>query len=317
MKCHKCKATIDDDSKYCTYCGTLINKNKETKKEELIKERLLDIYLDNKNDTIREKSFSLPQLLLGSFYLLYRKMYIYAIPSILLFIISLFFAKYALLILIIRNVIFAFYFNTIYFINANNKVDKIIDMDIPIEEKVKLCQKLGGTSFIPIVISLAIIFVLGIILIVLYATVLISTGNSMMNDNDSPELYDLKYNVPENFKTSNFNDQFSKYYSYMDEEYNYCSFTINQNDFTTLYPTVEKYLKTNAIVNSTDTLSDIKKVTINNYEWQGIVISSNNLKYIYATKYKGRIYSLEFNTTKELDPCSDYYKSVLQSLRFK
>ena len=27
MKCPKCKATIDDNSKFCDYCGTKLNEN--------------------------------------------------------------------------------------------------------------------------------------------------------------------------------------------------------------------------------------------------------------------------------------------------
>ena len=82
MKCPKCKATIDNDSKYCTYCGVLINKDNIEKKENITKEKLLDAFISNNNEEIKEKSFSLPQVLLGTIYLLYRKMYLYALISI-------------------------------------------------------------------------------------------------------------------------------------------------------------------------------------------------------------------------------------------
>lgn len=321
MKCPKCKATIDNDSKYCTYCGILINKDNIEKKENITKEKLLDAFIGNNSEEIKEKSFSLPQVLLGTIYLLYRKMYLYALISIIIFIGSLFLSKYFILIIVIRNIVFAFYFNTIYYNHANNKVNDIMKMSIDDTSKEKLCKKKGGTSIIPIIIGFSSTLAIGVVLILVGAAVLITSDNNLLKNyiSDKPELYNLKYTVPDKFQTTSFNDKYSKYYSYMDDDYNYCSFTISQNDFTSLYPTTEKFLKSSAVMTANETVSDVKKVTINNYEWQGLIITSQkDLKYIYATKKDDRYYSIDFTTDKEgQDPCLIYYKQVLNSLEFK
>jgi len=140
MKCPKCKATIDEDSKYCTFCGSLINENAIEKNTNTIKDKLIDIYIDKNSEEIKDQSFSLPELLLGTFYLFYRKMYLLAFISIVILIISCFFYKYLLLILVLRNTIFAFIFNKLYYNKVTNNVDMILRTQKTDLEKEKICK---------------------------------------------------------------------------------------------------------------------------------------------------------------------------------
>ncbi len=314
MKCPKCKATIDDDSKYCTYCGNLINEN-VTEKFSTLKDKLIDVYIDKNNEEIKESSFSLPELLLGTFYLLYRKMYLLSFISILILIIGCFFYKYLLLILVVRNTLFAFFFNKVYYDHVTKKVDEITKYKNTDLEKEKICKNKGGTTLTPIFIFGGLL-IIGLITLVIVYILYFSSTNIFNNIKDEPKLYDLKYNVPEKFQASSFNDTYSKYYSYMDEDYNYCFFTINQSDFTGIYKDTDSYLKSASLLTPTDKTTEIKTVVINSTEWKGIVSTANNYKYIYATKYNDRFYSITFSINNENDKCLPYYKEVLNSLSF-
>lgn len=309
MECPKCKATIDDDSKYCTYCGILINNNKESKVDKE-KEKLLDAYIGNNSDQIKEKSFSLPTFLLGEFYFAYRKMYLLAFLSFITLIICLFLGSYIALGLVIRNTIFAFFFNKLYCNYANHKIDKL-DKSLSEEEKIALCKKKGGTSILSICIVSVPLFLAFLFFFILYIAVLTADKGYIIND--KPELYDLTYKIPKNFESSKYNNYDSKYYSYMTENYNQCTFSITQalsNNFLT----TEEYIK--AITNLNEN-NDIKEVKINNYTWSGTIISHDNTQtYYYATKYKDHYYSLKFDSYND-DECINYYKEVANSLKFK
>jgi len=315
MKCPKCKATIDEDSKYCTFCGSLINENAIEKNTNTIKDKLIDIYIDKNSEEIKDQSFSLPELLLGTFYLFYRKMYLLAFISIVILIISCFFYKYLLLILVLRNTIFAFIFNKLYYNKVTNNVDMILRTQKTDLEKEKICKNKGGTTLTPIFIFGSLL-IIGLITLVIVYILYFSSANVFNNIKDEQKLYDLKYNVPEKFQASSFNDTYSKYYSYMDEQYNYCNFTISQSDFTGIYKDTDSFLKSNALLTPNDKTSNIEKVVINNYEWRGIISIANNNKYIYATKYNDRYYSLTFTIENKDDPCLPYYKEALNSLTF-
>jgi hypothetical protein len=309
MKCPNCKATIDDDSKYCTYCGSLIDSNKEVKDEQL-----LDIYIGTNSKQIKDNSFSLPTFLLGSFYFVYRRMYLLVVIATILFILCCFLSKYAVLAIIIRNTILAFFFNKLYCNKANNKVKEIEKLDINMEEKKKLCTKKGGTSIIALLVMIISSIILSIIAIFIF---FISYKSSLFprqkTINGNVDFHSLTYTIPNNFETSNYNDNNSNMYAYMTEDHYYCVFTINRTKANN-YNSINDYLNT---IKSNNKNTSMKDVSINNYPWTGLVITQDTSStYYYTSKNKDYFYSLKF-TTKPDDPCLVYYKQVLNSLKYK
>ncbi len=313
MKCPKCKASIDDDSKYCTYCGVLIDDKKETKQDKE-QEKLLDTFIDVNVDQIKERSFSLPTFLLGEFYFLYRRMYLLTLFAVITLILCMFLGDYIVLALLIRNTIFAFFFNKIYYNHALHKINKL-DKQLSLDDKKRECKRMGGTSLFSVCIVSVPIFLLFILFIVVYISFAFANQRTPLGDKintDNPILYDLTYKIPLNFESSRYNDSDSKFYSYMTDNYTYCSFSINQ-ELSKNYLTTEEYL--NTISDSSN--SPIQEVKINNYPWSGVVINKNNYStYYYASKYQDHYYSLKFKTYAD-DECLQYYKKVLNSLEFK
>ena len=86
MKCPHCKASIDDNSKFCDYCGTKIDENSEKpiiKKDEITEEEYQKYYIGDNYYKFRNR-FNIFALLFGGPYLFYRKQFIFGTIFILI-----------------------------------------------------------------------------------------------------------------------------------------------------------------------------------------------------------------------------------------
>ena len=90
MKCPNCKATIDDNSKFCDYCGKEIkNEQLITKKDEITKEEYYKHFIGDNYYTFRNK-FNIAAFFLGGLYLFYRKQYIFGTIFIIITVLTIF-----------------------------------------------------------------------------------------------------------------------------------------------------------------------------------------------------------------------------------
>ena len=86
MKCPKCKATIEDNSKYCDYCGTEIKENKNNttiKKEDITTEEYYKNYIGDNYYNFKNK-FNIFAFIFGGLYIFYRKQYLFGTIFILI-----------------------------------------------------------------------------------------------------------------------------------------------------------------------------------------------------------------------------------------
>ena len=143
-----------------------INQVTENHDEELIKS-----FIGKNYEKIINKKFNLAGFFFTTFYMLYRKMFLY---SILLFIIMLVTVNIVdnIFIIILFSVIVGLFVNKIYFYFANKKIAKI-KLQNPqkhINELKEICSSKGGTSvgqiFLGIFTQLAISFVVLIIMLI-------------------------------------------------------------------------------------------------------------------------------------------------------
>ncbi len=88
MKCPNCKATIDDNSKFCDYCGRKITNKNINKKDEITQEEYHRNYIGENYYTFKNK-INISALLFGGLYIFYRKQYFLGSLFILISILSL------------------------------------------------------------------------------------------------------------------------------------------------------------------------------------------------------------------------------------
>ena len=83
MICPKCKAKLNDESKYCPKCGELFEIEDVKTFSKLFETELLEVYYPNKSYRLKWWGVSLKYALFTYFYAIYNKMYRCAILTIL------------------------------------------------------------------------------------------------------------------------------------------------------------------------------------------------------------------------------------------
>lgn len=135
-------------------------------------DELLRSFIGNNYDKITKNVFNVPGFFFSTFYLFYRKMFLY---GILLFLINLFFLnvlKSYFLVLVV-NVLVGFFVNKLYLYYANKEIEKLkVKYPGISNNELKIyCINKGGTSvgniFLGFLVEFAITFV--VILIMLFA----------------------------------------------------------------------------------------------------------------------------------------------------
>lgn len=127
-------------------------------------EALVNAFIDKNCDKIKNGKFNIGAFFLGSLYLFYRKMYLYAILLMALEIgTTLLFPIGGLLV----NILLAIFINKIYVSFSNKKVNNIIakNPNLSQNELIEICKKQGGTSILSAILSTIIVsIIIGIIM---------------------------------------------------------------------------------------------------------------------------------------------------------
>ena len=165
MFCGYCGKQLNESDNFCKYCGKLRvgKENSIVQKENQISpEQELEIaYLEkDKNNFPVDKINFLP-FLLGPYYLLYRKMYLYG--SLWLFL-TIFIGAFtngwiAFLFYLVLAGYFAFQFNFLYQKKMEDDLKEIKRKYIDQRSRVNECKKMGGTNTASIVIVIVAAFV--------------------------------------------------------------------------------------------------------------------------------------------------------------
>lgn len=275
-------------------------------------DKFVKAYIGRNYNQINNMKFSIPALIFGPLYLLYRKVWGYAFGAILISIAAslLLDSGYADIVNLIIHVFFAFKFKEIYLRQAEDKVENIEQqsLDKSTEELLNICRKKGGTSIKALFTIFFVTIILAFCLSAYYGVT--DNSSSSLPEEETTYLYttklgDLYYKLPTGY---------SQTYSYSDSqryEKTNCSITVEKRIPYGFYSDAESYLNS-----LTTPSSGINTINYNEHIWKYKQISnSSNYKNIYAYKHNDTLYLITLGNTNYYS-CNKSYDQILPTLKF-
>ena len=332
MYCKKCGEKVKENYKFCKNCGTPISNNLNSNNNiieniNIKEEDLVKIYVGNNYNELKRTKFSIPTFFLGIYYFLYRKMWLYALISFIIVVISftitiIYENPIYILIQLIYIIFMAFKFNDLYIKKAEKRVNKIkqINNNKTNKELALICKTKGGVSILAVILTIVILMIISFIsiFIIVFCFIFneipdkIDKHNNYINDNSK-----LEYVVPDIFKDNNYHSKDYANYSYYNNNAS-CNILIS-NSIMYEDTNIDNYIKNDVTIKMDDTVSDIKTSNINNYEWKYVEIKSeNSIEYYYASIFDNRVYKVKYKINKDNNNlCTNGYNTFINSLKFK
>ena len=334
-KCPNCGSNIKPMEKFCGKCGTALQvfQNNMNENNQIIQNdnisgnELVDAFIGQNADKLKNGSFSANTFFFGFFYVLYRKMWLLgAVWFAISIITNLFLSSFSLVIMMVLDIVASIEFKKIYVKHANEEVEKIKqeNPNATKEQLLTICRNKGGTTVLPVIL-LSVFYTFVIILSFLAAFSLIgSTKDAQKNaDNldkasSSEVIGDLKFSVPSLLVKSKYQSNSYKSYKTSVDSDTYCNFNIMTSNAEYYENDAKRYLEKNIFYSASDTYSGISQKNINNINWfYADVMTSYNAKFYYSTIYNKTIYEFEFSITNDKNElCSKAYDEILNSMRF-
>ena len=286
-------------------------------------EKYIANYVGPNYKIIKKSKFSIPTLIFGPLYFIYRKLYFYAFIWIIFQVaVSYYLPEYYDVIELFVTIFIATKFSTIYLDKVEQRVDKIKheSLDLTSSEILDKCTKVGGTfkNMPKLFISLGIILFFAIMAITMY--VAIDEIDYEYNTNhqeyepitNNNHINDLTYIIPEGFEETH-SSTYTKTY-YYDHYGDYCRIGIHYNNYVTATNDHE-FLKNNIYIENEPLIYD---TTINETTWATIKYQPNNniTYYNYGHIYNNNGYLINFdiinNTSGE---CETMHNNFINSLK--
>ena len=327
MYCPKCQKNDTSGKVFCGDCGSrlLDNENKESNviiekssgSKVLDDESMIEEYVGGNYAKIRGSQFSLPFLLFGPFYAIYRKMYLFSIIYVFVSLVLLYFVPGLMVLPTVVAIVLAFNFNSIYLSFVTNKVREIRKNAGSSErgEVLKLCRQLGGVSILPCLLLYLIVVCFSCIVLYPKYYDIVSKYGLFSNINDNKELYnELNYNNPTdmNSLTTSSGDLV---YAFNTED-DSCEYSITIIDSKL---SARNYLNNKTVYTGKDTKESIEEKTINNSTWEFMKVKtmSGTDVYDYAINYNHKTYNVVFKIYKDSSKCMKNKDTLIESLKFK
>ena len=318
MKCPKCKETIEDNSKYCDYCGTEIKENKNNttiKKEDITTEEYYKNYIGDNYYNFKNK-FNIFAFIFGGLYIFYRKQYLFGTIFILIIVSSIIFSP---VIAFILHLLLGITFNQNYLRYSNKKARqiKMNNLNKSKEEILRMCNEKGGTSFLSAMFSIIIVLVLIIIILNIGGTNLKGSKGRTIIKVSNNKINNLIYEVPKEFTPGNYNTDTYRSYSY-NENKNYCRIKMETRKDTGEFASTDSFITNSIFSNKTDTVTTPENVTINKQLWKRVIVK-NTAKSItyYATKYNDLYYIISYDLYNNNTICNEKYNTFMNTLNFR
>lgn len=316
MKCPNCKATIEDNSKFCDYCGKEIieNRNVIIKKEEISEDELQKAFLDKDYNNFQKK-FNVYALIFGGPYLFYRKQYVIGTIFILISVLSMIVTPY---LTIIMHILLSVTFNQEYlsFTNRKTREIKIKNINKSKEEILSICTEEGKPSMLISLASIILILVLIILILKVGGTNLKdSRGQTIVKVSDR-QINKLLFEVPKEFKSSNYNTETYRAYTY-NQNNNYCRIKIETKKKTEKYPSIDSFITGNIYTKNSSNVSKTENTTINNSMWKKLNVE-NKAKTVtyYVTDYNSLYYIVSYDNYNNNEYCLNKYNEFMNTLNF-
>lgn len=192
MYCKNCGNKLNDNSNFCEVCGFKVKELTDTNTViNIDDDSLIKLFIGNNYNKIVSLKFSFPTFFFGPLYLLYRKQYLVSLAwTILIILLIVIIPNYAFILLILFSLIFAYFFNEYYLIDVSKKIDDIRKNSTfkNTEELERVVRKKGGTTIVPFLVLLSILFVFAIILLYIkiinyFNSKVQPINNTVVNDN--------------------------------------------------------------------------------------------------------------------------------------
>lgn len=313
------------------------NNQENFSKEDM---ELLKSFIGNNCEKIITKPFNFAGFFFNSFYMFYRKMFIYGIITYLIMLALMVFVKSVVVNLVIC-VIFGFVVNKIYISFAVNKIEKIKkeNPNKDLNELKSICASKGGVSVGNIFLGFLTNFAIGIIIVIISALIgitsfagsffseMLSAFKSSSNGQYNGVLiFDTSVKMQDEFLLtvpSEFNNNSS------DQSYDYDITEINETGMSTCslnfalptgYKSAEDLIKQLSNYYMEDsTVSKVTSTNINNIEWYTVSYEDSFGKtYYYATDKNNKVYLLTYELSGNPESaCLQYKDSIVNSIESK
>ena len=324
MICPNCKKHVDNNAKFCGECGeqltkvekpnsnasqfsyseiySNINSYKVTSDEDYLK-----YFIGNSYENVKLGKFSFSAFIFGPFKLLYRKMYLYGISLLCIFMLLLYYnSEIGILCYIIFNLYLGLKYNTIYMNYVTQKVDiiKMSNPDKSSTELLEVCRKKGNHMNV----LLLILFVLTVIFIII-TTMFEYKSNTKETKEPKKEnptsMYDMNYKMLDNYKLGRYQSNFYAFYSYHKDDAE-CYIILKTSNKKGLYKTINEYMSTNEKSEFTD-------VNINDNTWKKLIFNEDIT--LYGIEYNDKYYLIKFDSNDQL--CKNNEDEFMNTINFK
>ena len=300
MYCSKCGCKIKEHAKFCENCGNQLKYEKTS----ITDQDLEAFYIGDNYQQIKNTKFSLPTFFLGTYYFLYRKMWLYTFIWILLkFLIMTFIKKTTLSILIIfiLSFIISILFPKIYFHFINKKITKIKQKTTNLQDSLDKCKKEGGVSVVAVIL-----YFVAYVCILLFIFFYYLFGSLDAAFNMTPS--ELNYEIPNYFIASDRTTKERLEYYYVGNQ-DFCTISIDKN----IYPLMSEEQYLNIKGNN-----PIQSVNIHGITWKYMEnIEDSQTTYYYAVNYKNKLYGIRYTIYQDShNLCTTGYNKFIQSLTF-
>lgn len=331
MYCPRCGSKCIENEKFCRSCGEPLKQEWNTNQyypssdnynynySNITDETLEEAYVGPNYEKIKKGRFSIAAFFFGIYYLIYRKMWLYALGWLALIIAgNILISEYVSILSLGIFIAAGIGFNKLYMQHVKKKIEKLKDQysNRSKEELLKICKEKGGVSVGGVIFIFFLIFTIAIIAIVVLS--ISELGDSFNFDNnsikakDNNKIGELSYEAPSGYELSKYSSESYKSYS---SDKDYCNFSIQTRE-TYSYKTEEEYLNNTVYASIGDKVSEVQTKTINNRDWKLITVENDIIiTYHYAILFKDKIYEAEYYVRKENDNCQVDYEQFMNTLR--
>lgn len=292
-------------------------------------DKYVKAYIGQNYQSIKKMKFSFPALIFGPWYLLYRKVWGYAIAIIIISIAAQFLLTSDLkdFVNIIMNIFVACKFQSIYMKQAEDKVEQIKqqNLDKTTNELLDICRKKGGTSTkAPAIIIISALILIPIIAMYVYTNDTVDVENENNNEiveKVEEENNEFTYTLPQGFIKA-YGSGFYNRFEYQVNNSIKCNLTVDKTTLIRNYPDEKTYLekKMNIVANTTNQPIPVMSLNLNGKNWKYMNIETpQRSETMYAYKTDKEIYVIKTydykinNQTNTI--CKTKYNEFLNSVK--
>ncbi len=281
-------------------------------------DKYVKAYIGQNYNQIKKMKFSLPGLIFGPLYLLYRKVWGYAIAILIISLAAtaLLSESTAEIVNLLINIFIACKFKEIYIKQAEEKTEHIQqqNLDKTTQELLNICKKKGGVSFKGL-ITIAVLFLVGGFILV---ELLIN--NEIENKPIEAPTVSMTYTVPDGF-TRVYQENDYAHYRFVTADNNTCNIVVNTIHTGSSYTEAGTYLNNVYRSTASDIYYPIQDITLNNRTWQTKKTETNRVETGYATLEGEYIYSITTHHYKRnnVEPieCASKYTEFLNTVKIQ